>query len=493
MRIHKSKLFRRSGFTLVEMLVAAAVSIMLMVILTQAFAAGLDMFRRMRAQGNMQERLRMASITMRDDLTRPHFGTGGANLTSDGLSAKDIHQAYSGGWNPETYGYFRISQGQMSDFTGTPIMEFGAGGLPLPFALEGTDPEGLIYTRASTHFIAFTVRRNGETYNEMFRCRDFVRAVPDAPPGPYVFPRDFVFPSDYREDISGTESYFTSRWAEVAYFLAPTNSTTGGGVPLFTLHRRAKLLVPNSGSGVPSTSFIPASAPPASPEISSRTQISAPAGQFYNRPSTVSQPRNRFGMQPAPNTVAAPPIPPGHDPRVAGLLLPGYVNRFPTLAEELGANSADAGNDILLHDVLSFEIKAWWEEPAVSADLTAAEVTSLRPRQFYNYPGTASIPNTDYPFDYLPYSTKNVYFSNSATYNTSLARVFDTWSDSNGSPYETLLGGPMPEWRRVDAVAPNNTAARLPIPIRIKALQIRIRIWDAKTEQTRQITIIQDM
>ena len=80
-RLHRS---RRGGFTLVELLVAASVSILLMVILTEAFKRGIDMFRTLRAQGQMQERLRLASIGMRDDLASFHFdspknGSGSQN------------------------------------------------------------------------------------------------------------------------------------------------------------------------------------------------------------------------------------------------------------------------------------------------------------------------------------------------------------------------------------------------------------------------------
>src|SRR5205085_3529206 len=73
MRVKHDARVRRGGFTLVELLVAAAVSILLMVILTEAFKRGIDMFRTLRAQGQMQERLRLASIGLRDDLASFHF------------------------------------------------------------------------------------------------------------------------------------------------------------------------------------------------------------------------------------------------------------------------------------------------------------------------------------------------------------------------------------------------------------------------------------
>jgi len=561
MLLHKLNHRRRSGFTLVELLVAAAVSILLMVILTQAFAAGLEMFRKLRAQGNMQERLRMTSITLRDDLTRPHFnaagaGPGGQNLLDDRLSDQNLNNAYSGGWLPPGNGFVRIWQGQMRDLSGNPIIEppFGVPGgnlgiaTPLPFAFEGTDSDGLMFCRATTHLLHLTVRRRGTGLDDMFRVREANRAIanPQPPFTPFQFPRDYIFPSDYRENVNATDSYFTSRWGEVAYFLVPTGEfTTGNQVPRFTLHRRVKAIVPPQGSGVPGGN-VPAT-PLATPtmtspshEMSVRTVLpqlpgttppnDPPPGPYYNRPGTLTQPRFRSYMLPAPNTVNSYT---GHTPMLAGLMentAPNRQfwtsNRYPALADDLvgGVGNADAGNDILLHDVISFEIKAWWEAPnfVPGGGLTAAEVQSLQPRLVYNYGGTI-VANTDYPFDYLPFSTKNAFFANrlglAPVLNEPLARVFDTWSD-NG-PYGRVTpagnprppgpppsppgqppgpppgppgsGGGVPEWQRTDFVSPQETPARLPIPIRIKALQITIRVWDMKSEQTRRITIIQDM
>jgi len=36
-------------------------------------------------------------------------------------------------------------------------------------------------------------------------------------------------------------------------------------------------------------------------------------------------------------------------------------------------------------------------------------------------------------------------------------------------------------------------ADRPPLRIRVQALQIRLRVWDFNTNQTRQITIVQDI
>src|SRR5262249_41037863 len=55
---------RRSGFTLVELLVAMALTLFIMVILSQAFIAGVQTFADLKAIGDMNNRLRVASSTL---------------------------------------------------------------------------------------------------------------------------------------------------------------------------------------------------------------------------------------------------------------------------------------------------------------------------------------------------------------------------------------------------------------------------------------------
>ena len=71
----------RSGFTLIELMVAMALSLFLMTILAEAFAVSMDTFRGLRAIGDMQDTLRNATRQMREDLSLPHFE--GARKMSD--------------------------------------------------------------------------------------------------------------------------------------------------------------------------------------------------------------------------------------------------------------------------------------------------------------------------------------------------------------------------------------------------------------------------
>jgi hypothetical protein len=61
--------------------------------------------------------------------------------------------------------------------------------------------------------------------------------------------------------------------------------------------------------------------------------------------------------------------------------------------------------------------------------------------------------------------------------------VFDTWTSAKNLEYDYS------NW--------NDTAGTdvraIPVKLRILALRITLRIWDVRTQTTRQITIVQDM
>src|SRR5215469_16105443 len=92
---------RRPGFTIVELLVSMALILFVMVILTEAFSAGLDTFRELKAIGDMQERIRSVALVLRTDLKRDHFDEARGYRLSD----QDLRTM-----PPPATGYFRIAQ-----------------------------------------------------------------------------------------------------------------------------------------------------------------------------------------------------------------------------------------------------------------------------------------------------------------------------------------------------------------------------------------------
>src|SRR5437762_2977091 len=109
----------REGFTLVEMLVAVALTLFIMVLLSQAFAAGLEAFRHLKGIGDMEERLRTTSIILRQDLLSPHFEPG--RTLSD-------PQFWSVG--PPQSGFFRIFQGSQNTMPPSGTVPADADNIP---------------------------------------------------------------------------------------------------------------------------------------------------------------------------------------------------------------------------------------------------------------------------------------------------------------------------------------------------------------------------
>src|SRR5271167_1919775 len=123
----------RRAFTLVELLVATALIVFIMVILTEAFSAGIGTFRLLKAQGDMQEKLRNSTNKLVDDLRQPHFDSNQKKLSNLFTSPANVPQA----------GYFSIRQ-------------FGS-------TLEGADSFGIPSVRMGfpTPVLCFSNRRNG--------------------------------------------------------------------------------------------------------------------------------------------------------------------------------------------------------------------------------------------------------------------------------------------------------------------------------------------
>jgi len=127
---------RRRAFTIVELLVAMALIVLIMAILAEAFAAALESFRQLKAIGDMQERMRVATNHLRLDLLGRHF-EGDRKLSQFGNTAR-----------PQQ-GFFRIQQNS-------------------PAVLEGVDDDGLPSTRAAPgcvlHFAVHQIGGSRESY-----------------------------------------------------------------------------------------------------------------------------------------------------------------------------------------------------------------------------------------------------------------------------------------------------------------------------------------
>jgi hypothetical protein len=264
--------------------------------------------------------------------------------------------------------------------------------------------------------------------------------------------------------------------------------------------------------GNDTTQFVQGPGNEYNPEISFRTQFNTPVAPnytyLYNRSgapitgsaasaNNITQPRFRFGMQPAHDLTQPVPNGPFASPDLSYLagvpaqIVQGapFIKPYPNIFDDLNqynnaqwAHNLYDMNDLVLTDVVSFEVKVLWEG-------------GPGPQSYYYIPTGLAAPNnyqpvknTDFPYDYLPLSPYNQVFSGLGV------GVFDTWSQHG--PYGQIQGGAppgdQPNWKRTDLTGANS-AMQLPLRVKAKALLIRFRIWDQKAEQTRQITIYQDV
>ncbi|MFO0809186.1 MAG: prepilin-type N-terminal cleavage/methylation domain-containing protein [Gemmataceae bacterium] len=489
---------RRSAFTLVEMMVSSALIIFMMYILATAFEQGLTAFRTLKTQGDMQEKLRAVATSLRTDLTRPHFSDDGDAIHAPFLSGQRLDLE---GWTPPRKGYFNIYQGT-------------AQAAPTNF-LDGMDPDNntLRHRRAVDHTLQFTVRLDGKRLNE-FVSADvrFANGASDTTLNPYSTP-------DYNSrpiNVAGSTqngSLFTTTWVEVSYYLRPytddngnpalttdgSNAASRSGAPYrrYALYRRQRLLVDSDSPwSLPS---IPASSIPADDtrfiDISTwRSQPGANQRLYFNTPETVANPLRRLGVDNPPTGSLANAL--TGAPRALNNRL-----RSPEPDATFSASRPEAAGDVLLTDVLDFQIKVLYDVPSVT---TGVATKFVNPAAYPTDPNETFSP--DIPFRMLPVG-KNP--------TLGARRVFDTWSKQNAPSgvtpaynYGGTVGSPAvyvgddpdrASWNKGHFKDPTSGAATspqvetIPLRVRVRALQIEIRIWDVKSRQTRQITVIQDV
>ena len=420
----------RPAFTIVELLVAMALIVFIMYILAEAFAAGTTAFRNLKAIGDMNERLRSAGTTLRRYLEADHFE--GRKRLSDLDFWKD---------GPPQEGFFRIIQ------TGSSVN-------------EGNDLDGIPSFQSSFQALHFTVKLRGNNRGDYFRG--------SVPAGSPLLALPFA---DSRFQDSGG-NVICSPAAEVVIYLRDTGLVTedvdsGANSPqkLFTLQFRQRLLVPDNGAISPAVSYnTPANNWQNYMEVSATQDPMNTNNLYFNNLQDVTLPGRRWGKfqalsSPSP---ATPPFPiPTTDPGLVNFI---GANAYPTLGDE---NAALSGNDILLTDVLSCQISFLLADSTyTSVGRTPEFVDIFDPVATAYSAGNKGIP------------------ANSA--------LFDTWSSRRDEVYDYSTWDPR-QFAASTATIPMLQHSINKDLIRIRAIKITMRIWDSRTKQTRQSSIVVDL
>lgn len=491
MRLHSLQpKHTRAGLTLVEMLIALALSIFIMAIMSEAFVKGLEAFGNFKALADLEQRLRTVANIIRRDLKAPHFDTskklsectvtGRAMPVLDGLKAGTysaaevtalLRQLAPYQLKTPAEGFFSVEESpnrrpnrstmffEGTDSSGRPsyrdIPAFGGGGviaipsdtLHFTSRLEGNDPSSFFYgkVRAGALLDSAGLSTGGTRY-----------------------------------DSAGNGMY-TTQAAEMLYFMGvdgsqniPGVSLPGGPVLTFNLYRQAWLLVPNrfsDGSAVNGDAFY--STFPAA-EIPTRYSIDNDVSAYYNSGTGNFFFNSMADVQHRARRINAGGI------------------RTPRPLDLLGNQD---GSDIMLTNVISFDVKVFdpfaYKIPLTPASGRGAYVDIGDTFNDVIDVNTGLVANTmptaaAVPGDFLA----PAYGTTVNTIPTRPAGIPDNGTfDTGTSRYEgspTATGG---------AGSPllNPTESPKTHTFPFTSIQITIRVYEPKSKQTRQITIIQDM
>lgn len=434
---------RRAGFTLVEMMVATALVMVIMLIISQAFASASKTFNTMRTAGYMQERLRGGINVLRKDLSSDHFGPpytsgrGGPHVSDQRLDQP--------GWQPPARGYFELRQLPDPITGGSSVREPTLGPL--------TDGDGLTSTRAINHGMRFTVRLPDAPASELFAAKFSAFFTRNPLANAFINEQDILY----------------TRWAQVAYFLTlspdPTVNNTrsdGTGLGLYVLRRRVQLMPPQNVDIGP---FPQAQA----------QQILLDCANYANDVIT-------------PYLIATP-LPGFVIVRFSG---PESLNDVTTVSSlRIPFQPHPTGDDIVMVDVLSMDIKAaWFNNPSLNLQSPPSPPPGGLPGSSPAATGMA-VGNTDEPFDDLPFSVLQPGRGATRCFDTGYQYDLIDWD----SPTPITAAGASGQYGFLtnQLGAPFGGINPVPLRINVRALQIKLRVWDPRAEQARQATVVTEV
>ena len=438
----------RNAFTLVELMVAMALIILMLSIMSQAFVIATGVMQGLKEVADMQEKIRPAITLLQRDLGANHFE--GSKKLSD-------PEFWDNG--PPKEGYFMLWQDQASD------------------ALEpSTNNVNFSRSAASAnHMLAFTVKLPGKSPNEFFESSSLASFGT-------IFTNATTNVGMKDANIRRFESnanFIHSDWAEVAYFLGPHNAgvvvadgNTDGKenpptLPYFNLYRQQRLVLPSYNiAGVALPGVI------ANEEISYES-----ATPSYNKPSDLTVPWKRMGNR--TNIVNTLPTGPsvGLTPTSYAKHYLGYPQTNKPLFSEFPNTSTKVNTDIIATNVISFDVKLLTDNQYDYQSLS----TILGAAGFYN----AHTPV--------------------GNYGSPNPRVFDTWTTDQGNAANSIPKYDFGIWNSITGKwqpSGNTNGNNSLIPVwnwssntglNIKAVQISLRIWDQKSNTAKMFVIVQKL
>jgi len=423
----------RNAFTLVELMVAMALIILMLSIMSQAFVIATGVMQGLKEVADMQEKIRPAITLLQRDLGANHFE--GSKKLSD-LEFWDN--------GPPKEGYFMLWQDKASDVA------------------EGVTNNVTFSQSAAlaNHMLAFTVKLPGKSPNDFFDSglgASFGNIFFNGAGTPLG-----MTDSNIRR-FESNANLIHSDWAEVAYFLGPHNAgatpvadgNTDGknnppSLPYFNLYRQQKLVLPSFNiSGV----TLPVATAAIKEEISCETSTGT-----FNKPSDLTVPWKRMGNR----------------------TLNHLGNRVGPLFSEFVNPSSKVNTDIIATNVISFDVKLLTDLRYDYEDLT----TILSQSSYSAYPPVSNYAIANGNAAIRVFDTWTTDQGNAA--NSIPKYDFGFWNNITGKwqPSGNTAGNNslIPVWN-----ATNNTG------LNIKAVQISLRIWDQKSNTAKMFVVVQKL
>ena len=422
----------RSAFTLVEMLVATAATLILLGIVMTMFEILGEAVNESRTVGELEAQLRTVSTLLQQDL----LGTS-VNADSRGLTCP----ADSSTGN----GYFEVIEGPNTDLWDSS----GSG-----FDKSGTTPGPL---NSSDDRIV------GDTDDLLFFTTQSISQEP--------FSGNF-----------GINSTTTSADAEVVWFCKPTPNSSNP--TLYTLYRRCLLVV----GQFPESPFDSQGSKPYTSDffelydLSARCEVSNGIWKMQlNTMQDLLLRRNRFAHYDFDFDIKNP------------LQITPSANLAPVDQANVLPFSKRIGEDVLMTNVLSFDVRLL--DPTASErrlgvtrltpgdkDYWAASLNSGSSPIYvdlgYNSSNTTSTPANS---DFSSYGMIN----HNLQASEKTRRTWDTWSNTyttNGIDDDLISD--------VNNISIDNSTESPPYPSQLQGIQITIRCYDPSSKKIRQTTVI---
>jgi Tfp pilus assembly protein FimT len=427
----------RAGFTLVELLVAAALTVLIMAIMATAFQQGMSTLSHLKSVVGLSEQLRSAETIIRNDLEAVHLEA------EDGTPVRVSDPRLGGAiWNSPGKGYFQVLQNSVmkQNYTNTLPNYDAAMTSNYTHVQEGTE-DGILAVRATDHSIFMAVKRKANSKEDVF--------YGEAPFIPQLLSQSLV---DFAS-AGAPANQFISEWAEIGLFLVPNGLISVNDDPnakpltLYTLVRRQRVLAKNAYKLPLKVGVTPKYWRDNFPETSISTipnYLVSPPGlsAFVNDPATITDPRNRL----LTDWDYTPMIPAQYQvPTKLDVMFPNRSILPTTMPQD------KVGTDILLTNVISMQVRMMFNDYTSST----AALTFTGAKFFEELPAVCT---TVSPI----------------TNTTTFPRSHDT-----GSAFSTVPNG-------------MNPPIAVPKPV-ARAIQIRLRIYDTKNHMTRQMTITCDL